>query len=111
MENDINKAAAELAELNDFLMDISRRTAKDVIETMRKRDPDYLESVKSTGEMPEESTDLMIDYGIWSLLRLNNAYKDNWKEVIETYIKTDSQPGRPQLVKSLWDHVEMVIKG
>ncbi len=111
MENELTKAINELAELNDFLIEISRYPAKEGIEILGKRNPDYLECVKSAGEMPERSTDLMMDYGIWYILKLHNNYEQVWSEVTDTYFKTDSHEGRPQLVKTLWTHVEMVIKG
>jgi hypothetical protein len=110
MENKLTKAVNELAELNDFLIEISRYPAKEGIEIIGKRNPDYLECVKSAGEMPEKSTDLMIDYGIWRILQLHSNYKKIWKEAAGAYFKLDSQEGKPQLVKALWTHVEMVIK-
>lgn len=110
MENELTKAINELAELNDFLIEISRYPAKEGIEIIGKRNPDYLECVKSAGEMPERSTDLMMDYGIWRLLWLHSQYESIWKEATGACFKLDSQEGKPQLVKALWSHMEMVIK-
>jgi hypothetical protein len=111
MENKLTKAVNELAELNDFLIEISRYPAKEGIEVIGKRNPDYIECVKSAGGMPERPTDLMMDYGIWCILKLHNNYEQVWGEITETYFKLAPYEGRPQLVKALWTHVEMVIKG
>jgi len=111
MENEVNRAVAELSELNDFLLDASKLGAKELTEVIGEKSPDYLENLKSLGETPKRATDILIDYGIWRLLWLHRNYEQVWSEVADTYFKSDSHEGRPQLVKTLWTHVETVIKG
>ena len=111
MENEVSKAVTELTDLNELLIEISRKPTKDAIELITQNNPDYLEAAKATGEMPEDTTDLMMDYGIWSLFRLHSIYEAVWEKAVQAYYESDSAPGKPQMVKALWTHVEMVIKG
>jgi hypothetical protein len=111
MENEISKAVTELTDLNELLIEISRKPTIEVIEIITQNNPDYLEAVKATGEMPEKTLDLVMDYGIWNLFRLHSIYEAVWDKAIKTYYESPSAPGGPMMVKALWTHVEMVIKG
>lgn len=110
MENEIGQAVSELTDLNELLIEISRKPTKDALELITQNNPDYIEAAKATGEMPEEPTDLMMDYGIWSLFRLHNIYESVWDKGIKAYYEECSIRGGPQMVQTLWTHVEMVIK-
>lgn len=110
MENEINKAVTELTELNELLIEISRKPLKEAIDLITQISPDYLQAANASGEIPEHPTDLMMDYGIWNLFRLHSIYEAVWDKAIKAYYEAASIQGDPQLVESLWKHVEMVIK-
>jgi len=110
MENEISKAITELTDLNELLIEISRKPTAEVIELITQNNPDYLEAAKATGEMPEKTLDLVMDYGIWSLFRLHSIYEAVWDKAIKSYYEAASIQGGPKMVEALWTHVEMVIK-
>ena len=111
MESETSKAVTELTELNELLIELSRKPLKDAIELIMQNSPDYLEAANASGEVPEHPTDLMMDYGIWNLFRLHSIYESVWDKAMKSYTEAASIQGGPQMVESLWTHVEMVIKG
>jgi hypothetical protein len=111
MESEISKAVTELTELNELLIELSRKPIKDAIDLITQNSPDYLQAANASGEIPEQPSDLMMDYGIWNLFRLHSIYEPIWGKAMKAYYEAASIQGGPQMVESLWKHVEMVIKG
>ena len=111
MENEVAKAVTDLTELNDLLLEVGKLNVKEMIEIIGNKNPEYLENLPSVNDSPEKSADLMLDYGIWRILWLHNNYQSIWDKVTDAYLKSATEEERPQLVKTLWTHVEMVIKG
>jgi hypothetical protein len=109
MDNEIRQAAAELDELNGLLSDLSRQPTRDVIEIITQNTPGYIEAARASGELPEKTIDLVVDYGIWNLFRLHRRYEKVWDEALEHHYLSASAPGGAQMVKTIWAHVAMVI--
>jgi hypothetical protein len=108
-ENSIDRAVNELNGLNALLDEMARKPVCEVIEIIGQNTPDYLPSARATGDLPEKTIDLVVDYGIWNLLRLRFLYENVWNEAIDNHYRLAATPGVPQMVKSIWTHVAAAL--
>ncbi len=109
MENQTNKAIAELNELNDFLIEVTRHTPNDSLTLIGQKYPGYIEHLKTLPEMPENSFNLMTDFGIWSVLQIHKKYENVWDKASETSFDIAAAQGKPQLTRTLWGMVQAVL--
>ena len=59
MEDELEKAVAELIEAYDFFMDISEFTTEEMVEAMEERAPSFIEHIEMMEEPPKTASEFL----------------------------------------------------
>jgi hypothetical protein len=102
-------AVAELAETQEFLMEISELAAQEMFEAIRKRDPAFIEHCEAMEQPPRNGFELWEGFGIWSITGLRSKYRHIWHKVARAYYK--SPMATKQLQKArMWTAIEQILR-
>ena len=85
----MDEAMEELNDFNDFYMEISELSPKEMIEKVEERYPEFIEHIDAMENPPSSALEFWSGFGIWSISRLHDKYYHIWKQVIEAYFKSD----------------------
>ena len=102
-------AVAELSEAQDFLMEISKLSPKEMFEAVRKRDPAFIEHCEAMEEPPESPLDFWEGFGIWSIRCLGHKYRHIWEKVVDAYFVSPAHD-RKMRDAEVWSDIEEILK-
>jgi len=99
MEDELEKAVAELIEAYDFFMDISEFTTEEMVEAVEERAPSFIEHIEMMEEPPKTASEFLEGFFIWTLSRLREKYRHIWDKAVDTYFHSETHKKRLENAK------------
>lgn len=109
IDYELTAAVAELSEVQDFLMEISELSPKEMFEAVRKRDAAFIEHCEAMEDPPKSAEDFLSGFCIWTITRLRSKYRHIWGKVVDAYFKSPAHERKMQKA-IMWTDIEKILK-
>ena len=113
MENDFDKALAELIDASDFIMRISGLPAEQMVEEVAVRAPSFIEYVEAMEAPPKNSLEFWASFDIWTIEGLCSKYCEIWDKVIDAYSCSGASKQlyeKYNLRDVVWSQIDKILK-
>jgi len=112
-EEEFKNALRELAELDDFCVEVADLSYAKMVERVKEKYPGFIDHIESMDDPPETQKDFWFGFTIWSHSYLSSKYRHIWDKVVHTYFHSEVHKQQFEKWKSMdkvWSQIEKILK-